>query len=206
MPVAPILRRRLEGLRVAVDVQHLYKADNPADRGCRFVLASGLTVWEAAAATGYAQSLAHWLIDRGATVRMNDPRTGQLTGSYPRRNRQANTWQAHAYLACHLDAGKGKYAALEYPVGRAGSLLARAIGAALVADFPEIPAHREVPLMEHARGWLCVGAVDAAIAAVLLEPFFGDYRPAQGLLAADRLAAVGEEIGAGVAYWWEAKR
>ena len=207
MPIAPILRRRLEGLRVAVDVQHLYKTDNPADRGCHFTLANGLTIWEAAAVTVYAQALASWLAARGAEVRTNDPRTGQLTGPYPRRQRQANSWGAHAYLACHLDAGGGKYAALEYPVAQAGSTLPRAIGAALVADFTDtIPSHREVPLVQGQRGWVCVGACDPGVAAVLLEPFFGDYRPAQGLLAADRLVAVGEAIAAGVGYWWETKR
>jgi N-acetylmuramoyl-L-alanine amidase len=205
--ISRILQGRLNGLRVAVDVQHVYKLDVPEDRGARFVLANGTHLWEAQAATVYAQALAAWLAARGAVVLTNDPRKGDLTGSYPRRNRQAGAFGAHAYLACHLNAGGGKYAALEYPAGYSGAILARTIGAQLVNDFKEvIPVHKEVPLTAGQRGWVCVGGVPTAVAAVLLEPFFGDYRPAQMLLDPQRLSMVGESIATGLAAWWESQR
>jgi N-acetylmuramoyl-L-alanine amidase len=201
-----LLRVRLEGLRVAVDVQHLYKSSNPLDRGAVFELPGGFHLAEAQAVTVYAQSLCAWLAARGAAVLTNHPAGQILTGSYYRRQKAAEKWDAHAYLACHLDAGNGSYAATEYPVGAAGIALATRIGSRLCDDFPEILSYKTVSLSPQARGFACVGGFRTDRAAVLVEPFFGDNVRQQVLLSTPNLVAVGESIGEGVARWWESVR
>lgn len=202
-----ILRSRLEGLRVAVDVQHLFKPSRPNDRGACFELANGLRVWESQAATAYAHGIISWLQSRGAAVLSNDPTKRELVGSYAQRNRYANTWGADAYLACHVNAGGGNYALVEYAAGREGSSLARAIGAQLVNAYKDlIPTHREQPLTEVQRGYVCIGGTSIRCAAVLLEPFFGDQRTHQGFLDPVRLVEVGTTIAEAVALWWESDR
>lgn len=193
---------RLDRLRVVVDVQHLYKLSNPLDRGAEFALQDRVRYYEAQASTVYAQAIVSWLMGRGAHVLTNDPRIGQLTGPYARRNREANRWDATVYLACHVNAGGGMYALTEYATSYAGSTLARTIGAGLVNDLKEwIPAHTELPINPGQRGHVCVGAVSAGIPAVILEPFFGDRLAMQPLLRPTGLRLVGESIAASVARW-----
>lgn len=201
-----ILRARLENFRVAVDVQHLYKTTSPDDRGAVFGLPGGFHLAEAQAVTVYAQALCSWLAARGAVVLTNHPATQVLVGSYYRRQKEAEKWGAAAYLACHLDAGNGSYAALEYPVGSAGIALATRIGTRLTDDFPEILSYKVVSLSPQARGYACINGFPNDRAAVLVEPFFGDNPRQQGLLSTPKLVAVGESIGEGVARWWESVR
>lgn len=201
-----LLRTRLEGLRVAVDVQHLYKSSNPLDRGAVFDLPGGFHLSEAQAVTVYAQALCAWLTARGAAVLTNQPAAGVLVGSYYRRQKDAQKWDAHAYLACHVDAGKGSYALLEYVAGAAGVALATRIGSRLCDDFPEILSYKAVSLSPEARGYVCISGFPNDRAAVLVEPFFGDNPRQQGLLSTPKLVAVGESIGEGVARWWESVR
>jgi len=202
-----LLRLRLEGLRVAVDVQHLYKSSNPADRGAVFELTGGFHLAEAQAATVYAQALCAWLKARSAKVLTNEPARSVLVGSYYRRQKEAESWGADAYLACHVNAGRGSYARLEYALGAAGgSALCSRLGARLCDDFREILNYDVLPLGPKDRGYICIGGLSRARAAVLVEPFFGDNPGQQALLTTPRLVAVGESIGEGVARWWEAAR
>ena len=201
-----LLRVRLEGLRVAVDVQHLYKSSNPLDRGAVFELPGGFHLAEAQAVTVYAQALCAWLAARGTAVLTNDPAAKVMVGSYYRRQKEAEKWEADAYLACHLNAGGGSYAALEYAVGSAGIALSTRIGARLGDDFQEITSYKLVSLSPQARGFSCIDGFPRDRAAVLLEPFFGDNPRQQELLSTPRLVAVGESIGEGVARWWESVR
>ena len=201
-----LLRTRLEGLRVAVDVQHLYKSSNPLDRGAVFDLPGGFHLAEAQAVTVYAQALCAWLTARGVAVLTNQPAAGVMVGSYYRRIKEAEKWGAHAFLACHIDAGNGSYALVEYLVGSAGVALATRIGSRLTDDFPEILSHKAVSLSPPARGYVCINGFPSDRAAVLVEPFFGDNPRQQGLLSTPKLVAVGESIGEGVARWWESVR
>jgi N-acetylmuramoyl-L-alanine amidase len=194
----------LEGLRVVVDVQHLYRANHPNDRGARFLLDNGTHVWEADAALIYADAIGDWLEARGVPVLRNDPTRGILTGFYSARNRAAEAWQATAYLACHLNAGMGAYALLEVMEGRDG-ILARSIGERLVT-IPEIQRFERRWLRERDRGSVCIRFVKPTIPTVLCEPFFGDQRAHQPLLAVHRLRQVGEAIAQGVEDWWAAVR
>jgi len=201
-----LLRVRLEGLRVAVDVQHLYKTSNPLDRGAIFELPGGFHLAESQAVTVYAQALRAWLAARGAKVLTNDPAAHVMVGSYYRRQKEAEKWGTNAYLACHLNAGKGSYAALEYAAGSAGIGLGTRIGSRLRDDFQEITSYKLVSLSPQARGYVCIGGFLPGLAAVLVEPFFGDNPRQQELLSTPRLVAVGESIGEGVARWWESVR
>jgi hypothetical protein len=200
---ARLLRVRLEGLRVAVDVQHLYKTSNPLDRGAIFDLPGGFHLSEAQAVTVYAQALCTWLMARGAAVLTNNPAGKVMVGSYYRRLKEAQKWDAHAYLACHLDAGNGSYALLGHVAGTSGSGLGTRIGWRLCEDFPEILSYKGIAMSEKTRGYVCIAGFPTDRAAVLVEPFFGDNQRQQSLLSSPRLVAVGESIGEGVARWWE---
>ena len=207
-PLPRLLRTRLDGLRVAVDVQHLYKTASSGDRGAEFVLAGfpGLHLSEATAVTVYAQALVAWLTARGAAVLTNSPAAQTLVGGYYGRQKEAERWQADAYLACHLNAGNGSYAMVEYATGSGGLPLATRIGAHLTDTFPEILSYKAVSLAPVARGFVCIGGFPTARAAVLVAPFFGDNARQQALLTTPKLVAIGEAIGEGVARWWESVR
>jgi len=197
----------VSGLRVVVDVQHLYKTDRPNDRGAVYTLANGLKVTEASAALLYAQSLCQYLEAQGAAVLTNDPAHGIMVGFYSQRNRAAGAWGATAYIACHVNAGLGQYAAVEYMSTTVGSDLAGAIAPQLKAAFPTtLSAAKLVALSSGQRGASCIERVPSPCAAVLVEPFFGDTPRHQHLLEAPNLKRVGEAIGLGVMEWWKARR
>lgn len=226
---AVLIASRLEGLSVAIDVQHLYRASHPNDQGTVYTDAKGQHVTEAHLATLYAIAMADWFRTRGATVWTNEtnrvvpgaasgpagpvPLGGLLVGEYWTRNRQAANLGAMAYLACHVNAGGGRYAAVEYLAGTAGDRLAASILDQLPAAAPELVGSRTVALIPGARGAVCIesfhpGPLPAVEprAAVILEPFFGDCTALRPLWAADRLQRIGWAIGEGVARWWENHR
>lgn len=199
-----LLATRLSALRAVVDVQHLYRTGLHAhDRGTVYALANGTHIAEADAAIIYAAALTAWLKARGASVLTNDPVTGALTGPYSRRNLLACQWGADCYLACHLNAGGGSYAALEYMAGTSGDALASSIGRQIVNDFPLIGRSRSLALNHGQRGAVCIEGVLGHRAAVILEPFFGDTPAVQGMFAPTKLHQLGETIGEGIAQWWE---
>lgn len=198
------LRTSLLGLCAVVDVQHAFQPAKPKDRGSVFTLASGAHVLEAQASATYAAAIAHWLTARGARVLTNEPANGLLVGPYWTRNRAANAWGAHAYLACHVNAGGGDYCRAEYMVGSKGDALARAVGSAIVAGgFPVSRTPQATPISRGMRGAVCIEAVDRFRAAVILEPFFGDNPRHQAMLETAQLELLGATIGLGVASWWK---
>jgi len=199
----------LSGLRVAVDVQHLFRPTPRAqDRGARYVLAaSGAHVNEADLVLLYAQSLSTALERGGAQVLTNRPTTLTLVGTYGDRNLAAASWGAHAYLACHMNAGGGSYARTEHMSMSPGAELGVAIGWRLTRAFHVIrfkPADHVVALHWADRGAVCIRACPARVAAVIVEPCFGDNPAHQPLLLAPKLAQMGEAIAQGVADWWVA--
>lgn len=196
----------LLGLRVVVDVQHLYRASKPHDKGSEYVLANGTHIAEANAARVYADGLCDWLRERGVAVLTNDPTTSILTGFYSSRNRAAHAFAAHAYLACHLNAGRGGYCLMEYMDATVSKPLADAIGARLATTVTEITDFRSQALHAGDRGAVCIERVMPPIAAVLCEPFFGDTPAHQYLLASVNLREIGATIGQGVADWWLRKQ
>lgn len=196
---------RLAGLKVALDVQHLWKPKpRDRDRGAIFVLPDGSHVAEADAALIYAGAAARWLCDRGAEVLENQPGQGIFVGTYRQRNFAAVAWGASCYLACHLDAGGGHYALFEAMSVTAGEGLA-AVLARIPMAVPELGKGKTVALHSGERGAACIEHC-GAVPAVICEPFFGDHPATQPLLALPGLVRVGEAIAMGVAAWWEGRR
>jgi hypothetical protein len=207
-----LLETRLAGLKVAVDVQHLYRASHPGDQGTVYTLPGGAHVSETHLSSIYALALVVWLRARGADVLTNDPRSNTLTGDYWTRNRVAIGWGAHAYLACHVNAGRGHYAEAESMKGSPGAGLSRWIVSQLYRLGPFILDVRTPELVRGDRGAVCIESfhrdapgVSVVAAAALVEPFFGDCPAHQVLFASSRLADVAAAIGEGVARWWETR-
>ncbi len=196
----------LQGLKVAVDVQHLYRAHKPNDRGSLYTLANGTRTTEASAALIYAASLKRWLMGHGAEVLANDPAKGILIGRYSTRNRMAAAWGAQAYLACHLNAGGGYYALAEHMGATLGKYLATQIAKRLDLSYPAITSGHVRALSSTDRGAVCIQYLPLSVAAVLCEPFFGDNPVHQPLLAAPELDRIGTLIGEAVAAWWQGRR
>jgi len=192
----------LDGLRIAVDVQHLYRANKPNDRGAVFTLPDHTRTNEADAALIYAAALTSWLRERGASALTNDVARQILVGPYSWRHRAVSEWRAHAYLACHLNAGRGSYSLMEHMSLTRGAELAALIGPRLMLAFPGITASKVRALSDKDRGAVCIRGVPGSIAAVLCEPFFGDWPGHQSLLSAPKLVALGRVIGEAVAEWW----
>lgn len=196
----------LEGLRVAVDVQHAYRSGiHAGDRGTQYTLESGGKVWESDCALHYAQALSSALRDLGATVWSNDPAQAMLVGPYSTRQAQAMNLGANCYLACHLNAGGGSYTLTEYDGGstwRSWEIgLGTRIAGELKTSFPEItsPIVRELARID--RGWVCVSGFVRG-PALILEPLFGDNPKHQALMSLSGLEAVGAAIARGVVTWW----
>ena len=204
-------RALLLGLRVAVDVQHLWKPPpHHLDRGSRYTLGNGIHWNEADAALLYAAALVSGLRRRGARVLTNagggngpapDPK---LIGYYTGRNLAAVLWGVHAYLACHVNSAGGAYALTEH-LGP-GEQLAERIVNRLVLDFPALGRSEVRTLRAGERGAICIDHCGASVAAVILEPFFGDTPIHQAMLSAPRLARLGESIAVAVSDWWLTKR
>jgi N-acetylmuramoyl-L-alanine amidase len=198
----------LASLSVAVDVQHLYRTDHPRDRGTIFTLPDGTHVAEGDAATLYAAALTRRLRDRGARVLENDPPRGILCGTYGERNRAAAAWGAHVYLACHVNAGRGSYAEAEAMRGTEGERLAPRVMTLVALRVPAVLSftyrllEARVGRTPPSRGAVCVEAFPPGLAAVILEPFFGDNPHQAGLFLAPALAQIGEAIADGVGAWW----
>lgn len=196
----------LSGLRVAVDVQHLYRTDRPHDQGTLYVLPDHTHITEGQAATVYAAALAGQLVEWGAETLTNDPARGILTGTYPERNRAADAWGAHVYLACHVNAGGGSYARAEAMASSPDSMaLATRVLGPLTNQVPVILAGTVAPLRRGDRGPICIDHFPLERAAVILEPFFGDNPRNADLFLGPNLQRIGCCLAAGVAWWWAAK-
>lgn len=195
-------------LKVAVDVQHLYRPSHPGDQGSVYHLPNGTTVTEAHATTIYAAGICHELQAHGVPVLTNDPARGVLVGDYWTRCRAAARWEASVYLACHLNAGGGDYAALEMMSGRYDASLCASIARELSNASSKRSARGvlswRAPLLNRGeRGAVCIESFPGP--AIILEPFFGDSLSADLLLAPDVLAELGKAIAEGVMVWWSAR-
>jgi N-acetylmuramoyl-L-alanine amidase len=194
----------LSGMKVALDVQHLYRPNHPSDQGTVYHLANGYanssSITEAHCTLIYAGAIHEFLASWGAEVLTNDAGAGVLTGFYSQRNHAAGLWGADLYLACHLNAGGGSYAAIEMMAAHRDDRLTGFIGTELTQSVPEIRSSRAVGLGQTDRGAVCIR--DCSCPAAILEPFFGDTPSQQGLMAAGRLLEVGQAIARGVGSWW----
>jgi N-acetylmuramoyl-L-alanine amidase len=195
------------GLRVVVDVQHLYRdGRHQNDRGTVYHLTGGGAVAEADCARHYADALVVALRAMGAIAWTNDPAGARLVGPYERRQKTANELGANLYLAAHLNAGGGGYALTEFlsasPFRARAMLYGRAIVTELERAFPEAVRSgtvRDLSLVD--RGAVCIRAFTGG-PAIILEPLFGDHPRHQWLLTLASLEALGQAIARGVAEAW----
>lgn len=194
----------LSGMKVVVDVQHLYRPNHPRDQGSVYTLADGSMLTEAHCTTIYAGAIHEFLLSWGAEVLVNDPVRGLLVGYYSQRNRDAGFYGADLYLACHLNAGGGSYAAIEMMAAHRDDRLAEFIGNELTAAEPEILESHPVLLAHGDRGAICIEG--CVCPAAIIEPFFGDNPRQQVLTSAARLVGVGQAVGRGVGNWWRGAR
>lgn len=193
---------QLQGLKVALDVQHLWKPPpHQNDHGSVYGLPGGLHRAEADSALIYAATCARWLRSHGAETLENQPAAGIFVGTYPQRNRAALAWGAHCYLACHLNAGGGRYALFESMGLNPGQPLATDLGLSLLALVPETSSWKYAALHGGDRGAICIEACGVT-PALIVEPFFGDTLSCQDLLSAPNLVRVGEALAQGVSQWW----
>lgn len=161
---------------VVLDVQHAFRGfPHAKDRGARFVDALGAVYWEADLATRYAAAAAAHLIAAGVEVRtQSHDLPNLLRGPYSRRASEAAQLGADLYVACHVNAGGGRYA--RFPWHTLPSLdFARAIASQLGSDLrPPLSGVQTPQIRRGERGFVCIGLVKPPTLAVLCEPYFGD--------------------------------
>lgn len=192
----------LEGLKVVLDVQHLYRTGiHAGDRGTIFHMEGGAHVAEADLALHYAQVAMVALRGWGATVLTNEPAQGILVGPYSRRQAAAMVLGANCYVACHVNAGDGGYCLGEFMDGTPGVGLAGWITAALVEGCHELKSAQVAPLKPGKRGAVCIKGFTAG-PAVICEPFFGDRFGHWPLMTAAGLERVGAALARGISDWW----
>ena len=181
---------------IVLDVQHQLRGGiHAGDQGARFGM-----VTEVELATRYAQAAASRLLTRGYTVVTN--RWAQvdgafaLTGSYDRRGEAAASLGAAVYIACHINAGGGRYALAEIissdpplvvdtkSIAFATTLMNEVAAAPQGIHGSEVKHFSGFGLryrgtgsnpLRFERGRGCISrAVELGIPAVLFEPYFGD--------------------------------
>lgn len=127
-----------------------------------------------------------------------------VTGTYDQRHAVAIRLAAEhteaLYIQCHVNAGGGEYALVEYDrrssAGRrAASSIARALG-----ELAGVTVGQIRPLDSDDRGWTCIDDIWAAptMCGVLIEPGFIDSPEHAHLWTADGLRLVGAAIADGI--------
>lgn len=131
------------------------------------------------------------------------------TGSYESRARRAQTLaelyrerggRRVAYIACHLNAGGGRYAAAFYRAGTSSDLAVSLCGS--LGRLPGIDQANPLACSSNswAAPWSCLRHVSPSIDAVCLEPAFLDTPEHLPLLRGDQ-AQLGEAILRGLMDW-----
>jgi N-acetylmuramoyl-L-alanine amidase len=109
-----------------------------------------------------------------------------------------------AYVACHVNAGGGSYALVEYDArSRGGTALAEALAEKL-GTLPEVTAGKTKALSPGARGFVCIDGIysgPANIAAALVEPGFVDTEAHAELWTPAGLQRIGTAIALAVEAW-----
>lgn len=187
-------------MRAILDRQHLGKPSKPGDHG-----AVHGALRETDLTEGYIAAAAETLRAAGVEVLV-------LTeGEYADRHRQAIAWartlaERCAYVACHVNAGGGRYALAEYDGrSKAGAKLAAALSDAC-ASLPGISAGKVVPLAAGERGWICIDGIYAGpgqLSGAIFEPGFIDAPAHAALWTSEGLRLVGQTLAAGVLAWGE---
>ncbi len=148
--------------RIAIDVQHLGKPNKPADRGAIYG-----SYQEADLVLKYATLAFQELTAKGYEVFLI------TSGTYAERHEWINRHGIDLYLACHLNAGRGRYSLVEY-THNAGQRT-REIAKIMADNFKTILGTSAAKVWEIAkagRGASCLK--NTRPSALLLEPLFID--------------------------------
>lgn len=208
-----------------LDIQHTGRASKPGDMGAAYDLdGDGVTgengEREVDLVRGYAAAAVRHALALGWTVHTLE------SGEYSERHRRAAELATGpaAYLACHVNAGRGSYGLVrpDY-LSSGGGRLAEAIAREL-GGLGEITRARVEPLYPSAtaakaagrdastpdraawwtRGWSCIDGIyqgPAGLSGVLVEPFFIDSSGHKPLTAPEGLDRVGRALVDGVRRW-----
>jgi len=136
-------------------------------------------------------------------------------GSYKARHAYANAIAGAAdgapvaYIACHLNAGGGRYAAVLHDSrSRGGRGLAVTLADALEEEFDELSKGKAVPAGPGKRAFVTYDGIfegPGNISGVCFEPCFMDTPEHRPLLSPGGLSRIGRVLGAGCLTWIETR-
>jgi N-acetylmuramoyl-L-alanine amidase len=167
--------------RIVLDVQHMGKPNKPADRG-----ASHNGYQEADLALNYATLAFQELTTKGYETFLI------TSGTYAERHVWVNRHGIDLYLACHLNAGGGRYSLVEhyYDAGQR----TREIAKIMAENFKTVlgtSAGKVWEIPKDGRGAVCLSGTRPS--ALLLEPLFID-NPQHQIIAVERPHLIAQAI------------
>jgi hypothetical protein len=191
-------------MRVIFDVQHTGRPSRPGDMGAAYDLdGDGVRNEEGEREVdmtrAYVAAAVAVLACSGVPADVLD------SGEYGERHRRADNIARGVngpvvYVACHVNAGGGRYGlVLRDARSSGGEALARTLAVEL-RRLPELGDTRASTLSANDRGWACIDGIwqgPANLCGVLLEPFFLDSATHRALTKPAGLARVGGAIAAG---------
>jgi N-acetylmuramoyl-L-alanine amidase len=131
-------------------------------------------------------------------------------GHYVDRHKRANSYKADAYIALHLNAGKGDYSLVLHDArSKAGPRLAACISEAFAKV---LPTSRHIfegtsPTARFPRGYNCIDGVFSGTAvAALVEPLFIDNPKHFAFLRDEKnLRVLGSALADGIDTWLKSR-
>lgn len=182
-------------MRVILDRQHRGRASKPKDAG-----------------TAFNGNVEADLVERYIAVAVQELRRlghrvdVMLDGEYGQRHVAAIaiakvSAEPVLYVACHVNAGGGRYALVEHDARSKGGAAAAAVVAREFASrlTPEVNTGKVVALSAADRGFSCIDGIYAGpanLSAVLFEPGFIDSSQHAGLWTTAGLSRIGVALAA----------
>jgi hypothetical protein len=186
---------------IVLDRQHIGKPNNPSDLGAYSELTQEYE----------AHMVGQYLLETEWTLRRLGHRVVVLSdGYYGHRHKRANNFfekegGACIYLAGHLNAGGGEYAALFYDHrSTMGATAAQFIGAQL-AKLEGLDSTKSIEARPGDWTSNAFNTIDGIYAGrgcgICLEPFFIDAKKHRHLMSDDGLELVGTAVALGIDAW-----
>jgi N-acetylmuramoyl-L-alanine amidase len=155
-------------MRIVLDIGHIFKISAPHDEGAVFG-----NLIERKLAAQYAITAKYLL--RNHSVFMTDPTQGILVGDYHTRITWANNNKIDLYVACHINAGGGKYGLVE--ITDDGHKKSKTVADEACKQMQTFlgydQSHTKIFTLSKAdRGYSCIGGL--SMPAIIFEPYFID--------------------------------
>jgi len=215
-------------MNLILDIQHTGRKSKPGDMGAAYDLdGDGVTgengEREVDLVRGYTAAARDYALSLGWRVDVLD------AGEYSERHHLAGQISKGggrtAYLACHVNAGRGSYGLVRPDYRSVGGFrLAEALAASLGTLTPEITRARiellypsktaasaglrDVSTADQVawwtRGWGCIDGIyegPAELCGCLVEPFFIDWPGHKSLTTPEGLIRLGRTLVEGVRRW-----